>query len=157
MNQTEHKPYEGRAPHQKHSLSSQDAAERIQPEVPSLQERVLIYLESTGVGGATDEEIQLALNMPVSTQVPRRRELQLDGKVHDSGKMRRTSNDRWAVVWVAGPPKVVPFKPKKMSRVQLMSYIRELEDQTTVLEEENMKMRKALVKYENRHRQSKLF
>lgn len=49
----------------------------------------------------TDEEIGDALAMGQNTVRPRRRELQLDGVVRDSGERRKTSTGRKAIVWEA--------------------------------------------------------
>lgn len=51
-------------------------------------------------GGTTDEEMQWGLEMPANTQRPRRRELQLWGRIIDSGNTRATKSGRQAVVWV---------------------------------------------------------
>lgn len=85
-------------PSQRHSPTSMAAAEQIKPCVGPLHAKILGYL--CCVPGATDEEIQLGLNMPANTQRPRRRELQQAGQVKDSGEVRLTRARRKAVVWV---------------------------------------------------------
>jgi hypothetical protein len=86
-------------PFQPHSDTSREAAVSMKPTAATLRELVFKFLCS--VGGATDEEIQLALDMPGNTERPRRRELQMAGKVFDSGTKRLTKTGRLAVVWVA--------------------------------------------------------
>lgn len=85
------------APYQSHSVTSKDAAESIIPKAGTLRKRVLDYL--TAFGPATDEEIQLALGMNANTERPRRVELVTAGLVRDSGRTRRTSAGREAVLW----------------------------------------------------------
>jgi len=86
-------------PYQQHSDTSVEAAATMKDSAPTLRAKVLDFV--IRVGGATDEEVQNALDMPANTQRPRRRELQLDGKIVDSGIKRPTRSGRSAVVWYA--------------------------------------------------------
>jgi hypothetical protein len=88
------------APYQRHSETSREAAEAIEPRAVKLREQVRCFLLSCGPAGATDEEMQICLEMNPNTQRPRRRELVLGGAVIDSGKTRNTKSGRKAVVWV---------------------------------------------------------
>ena len=90
--------YDGQPPHQKHSQTSRTAAAAIIPTATTKRMKVLRFIREHG--GATDEEIQKGIPMPASTERPRRRELQLQGMVMDSGKTRPTESGRSAVVWV---------------------------------------------------------
>ena len=90
--------YDGRPPRQRHSDTSHEAADSVEVRLGRLQRQVLDYLAR---GGATDEEIQDRLNMAPNTERPRRRELQLNGLVRDSGERRLTRSGRKAVVWEA--------------------------------------------------------
>lgn len=83
------------------SDTSEEAAEAIAPRLSVLQDRVLWYLRSLPVSGATDEQMQVELCMMPSTQRPRRIELVAAGLVKDSGQRRRTRSGRSAVVWAA--------------------------------------------------------
>ncbi len=85
-------------PHQRHSQTSADAASEFQRTGKALtaRQRVRAYILSRGPRGATDKEVQVALEMQGSTQRPRRVELQGAGMVVDSGQKRARS-----VVWVA--------------------------------------------------------
>lgn len=88
-------------PAQRHSATSVDAAEAIEPSADSLRGAVLEALRKAGADGMTDEEMQTALNMNPSTQRPRRIELMRLGLVRDGGATRPTRSGRKAVVWVA--------------------------------------------------------
>ena len=87
-------------PAQRHSITSRDAAAKIEPNAKTLRAAVLQFLRGTDSYGATDEEIQRALDMNPSTERPRRIELVDAGLVRDSGSTRSTCSGRRAVVWV---------------------------------------------------------
>lgn len=89
------------APAQAHSRTSVEAARRISGKSQALRARVFAYIQAQGELGATDEEVQTALGMGGSTQRPRRVDLETAGMVRDSGRTRRTTSGRQAVVWVA--------------------------------------------------------
>lgn len=92
--------YGGTAPHEDPPTSI-EAANRIESSANALRARVLEYLRARGQAGATDCEMQAALQMRHQTQTPRRRELVLAGLVVDSGRKRATDSGRSATVWVA--------------------------------------------------------
>jgi hypothetical protein len=77
------------------------AADAIKPCADTLRARVLDYIREQGKTGATDDEIQVALNMNGSTQRPRRVELFQAGKICMAPMMRKTRAGRNANVWVA--------------------------------------------------------
>lgn len=85
-------------PYQKHSNTSQEAAEQIMPKAGTLRAMILEYLQARGVQGATDHEIQQALGLEGSTQRPRRVELYRMGLIKESGQ-RETKSGRKATVW----------------------------------------------------------
>ena len=89
------------APYVPHSDTSREAAEMIAPKVNKLQGLILDHVKKTGLLGATDLEIQTALEMDGNTERPRRRELEIMGKIVDSGLRRRTAANRNAAVWIA--------------------------------------------------------
>jgi predicted transcriptional regulator len=103
---SEYELYNGTPPHQAESDTSRAAAESVEVDAETLRGRVWQCLRRKDSYGATDVEIQQALGMSVSTEVPRRRELVMVGAVRDSGLRRRTHTGRFATVWVAvdGPP-----------------------------------------------------
>jgi hypothetical protein len=88
-------------PFVKGSVTSEDAADSMESEAATLRAQVYKFIKALGEKGATDEEVQLATNMVGNTQRPRRRELQLKGRVVDSGRTRKTQSGRNAVVWVS--------------------------------------------------------
>lgn len=83
------------------SATSEAAAEAISPDAPTLRRLVLDALREAGERGMTDQEIQRRLDMDPSTERPRRGELVKAGLVVDSGRQRKTTSDRNAVVWIA--------------------------------------------------------
>lgn len=80
------------------AVTQRQAAILAFPGTGTQRRRVLDHIARTG--GATDEEMQQALDMNPSTQRPRRVELVDDGWVEDSGRTRKTPSGRDAVVWV---------------------------------------------------------
>jgi hypothetical protein len=91
--------------YQKHSDTSRAAAHQIEADAATLRGEVYRGILRV-LGGRTDEELQIILDMNPSTERPRRVELVERGLVRDSGKRRRTLSKRWAVVW-----EVVPRPP----------------------------------------------
>ena len=85
---------------QAHSPTSREAAKRIAPSTATLRDQVLAFLQDRAEEGATDEEIQVGLNLNPSTERPRRIELVEAGFVSDSGTTRPTVAGRKAVVWM---------------------------------------------------------
>jgi hypothetical protein len=83
-------------PFQPHSQTSYAAAEAIKPDAATLRERV--YRRILTRGPITDRGIQAALAMAGDTERPRRRELQLAGRIVHGG--RTVENRREAETWV---------------------------------------------------------
>lgn len=81
--------------------TSRKARRRIRSEAGAMRLRVLLFVRSRGHRGATDEEIQEAVGIRVQSETPRRGELVKLGALVDSGRKRRTSSGRPAVVWTA--------------------------------------------------------
>ena len=90
-----------KAPSVAGSETSQAAAESIEPTAGTLRAQVLEFLRGRGLFGATDHEMQEALNMNPSTQRPRRNELNRQGLIQRVQMTRKTPSGRKAVVWVA--------------------------------------------------------
>lgn len=88
------------APHVASSDTSQQAAAEIGPHLGRLQALVFDFIESRGGVGATDEEVQLGLDLSPSTQRPRRIELAGKGLIKRSPLKRKTKSGRAAQVWV---------------------------------------------------------
>jgi len=91
-------------PFQPHSNPSIDAAVAIEPSSRSLRDQVFAYLVKCACHGATDDEMQAALDMNPSTQRPRRIELLNQGKIYRTDITRKTRAGRAAAVWVAHAP-----------------------------------------------------
>jgi hypothetical protein len=92
--------YGGLPPHQKHSDTSKGAALGLSEQRrATLRAAVFRYLSLAAVG-ATDEEMQCALQMDGNTQRPRRCELVEAGLITDSGHRRPTSKGKLATVWM---------------------------------------------------------
>lgn len=77
--------------------TSEDAADSIKPRAGSMRQAVLEFIIRNG--GATDEQIQIALDMSNNSERPRRRELVQQGLVVDSGKRRLNRSGCKAIVW----------------------------------------------------------
>jgi hypothetical protein len=88
--------------YQKHSIPSVEAAIAQEPRSWTQRGKVLsllrLHFRDTG---ATDEQMQEALDMNPSTQRPRRIELVSMGLVEDSGETRTTRSGSTATVWKA--------------------------------------------------------
>jgi hypothetical protein len=92
--------FSAQPPHQRGSATSEAAAVAIEPRSGTLRRMVLEHLRACGAQGATDDEIQHALDMNPSTQRPRRIELVNSGLVKETSRTRRTRSGRMATVWV---------------------------------------------------------
>lgn len=81
--------------------TSMAAYAKIQAVAPTLRGQVYRFLlvKHEKKVGATDDEIQISLDMRGQTERPRRRELVDLGLVRDTGKTRLTEAGRDAVVW----------------------------------------------------------
>jgi hypothetical protein len=83
------------------------AAAAVLPRTGTQRRRVLDAIRAAGPvrpdgsGGLTDEEIEDALHIGGNTERPRRKELEHDGLIVESGRFRATSTGRDAIVWVA--------------------------------------------------------
>ena len=93
--------YGGMPPHQPRDTSI-EAAHAIQAQAGRLQRLVLDHLIERGERGATDYEMEQALEMAHQTVSARRRELVQKNLVMDSGMRRRTAKSK-ARVWVIAP------------------------------------------------------
>jgi hypothetical protein len=90
-----------RAPSVNGSATSAAAADSLGPAtLNAMQRRVYEFIKWRGAAGATDEEIQIEIQMPASTQRPRRVELARKGLIVESGT-RRTTSGRMAGIWRA--------------------------------------------------------
>lgn len=90
-------------PFQSHSATSRAAALASGSRADADRVKVFQHLNGCGPAGATDDEMQVALEMNGSTQRPRRIELVASGVVKDSGTKRPTRTGHAATVWVVKP------------------------------------------------------
>lgn len=81
--------------------TSRAAARSIRPKAGTLRAMIRNHIILQGSYGATDEELQKALNLSGSTERPRRIELWNAGLILDSGFVRKTDSGMAAIVWRA--------------------------------------------------------
>jgi hypothetical protein len=98
---TEEQPYGGKPPHQKHSDTSREAAEKAMETAKSLRAKIWRWFR-VQPDGATDEELIDAFGGPGNANAvrPRRCELVRLGIIVDSGRTRPNRSSRDAVVWI---------------------------------------------------------
>ena len=99
------KPAHTPAPAVAGRATSVQSGQEIVDAMPELRRQVLAFVRGKGAHGATDDEIQAALDLNPSTQRPRRVELERAGFVREApGKLTRpTASGRQAIVWVSVP------------------------------------------------------
>lgn len=86
-----------RAPSVNGSITSAASADSLDGRtINAMHRRLLAYLEQHGP--STDEQMQIGMPMPASTQRPRRVELVRAGLVVQDGT-RQTMSGRYATVW----------------------------------------------------------
>ena len=76
------------------------AQEKARPKFGSNRAKVFQYIFDQQERGATDQEIQTALNMPGDTLRPARLSLLKDDLIYDSGKTRQNENGNECIVWL---------------------------------------------------------
>lgn len=76
-----------------------EASARVRPNSGATRMRVLTFLGAMGGIGATDYQIGQALQILRTSAGKRRKELQDDGYVVDSGTRRKTDTGCNAIVW----------------------------------------------------------
>jgi len=80
--------------------TSKAAYKKALPTFGSKRARVYQYIFDQQERGATDQEIQAALNMPGDTLRPTRLSLLKDDLIYESGKTRQNQNGNDCIVWV---------------------------------------------------------
>jgi hypothetical protein len=88
------------APFVKGSETSKAAAKSVRGITGKLCREVLGFIRSRGAEGATDDEIEVMLDLRHQTASARRRELVLLGAIKNSQTKRATRSGRKATVWV---------------------------------------------------------
>ena len=79
------------------------SAYEVMPATGTWRRRVLRAIWQRGEDGATDDELQVLLDLNPSTERPRRVELVDGGWIEDSSRRRRTRSGHSAVVWTLTP------------------------------------------------------
>lgn len=77
------------------------AAEMVLPKTGTLRRKVCEYIMAQGLRGATDQEIEKALNLDGNTVRPTRMGLFKDGYIIDTGTTRKNKNNNDCIVWRA--------------------------------------------------------
>jgi hypothetical protein len=118
-------------PYQRGSDTSKAAAESQKGRAPAIIERIYRFLVGCGEGGATDDEIKIALGLLASTAGARRRDLETMGGCVKTKMRRTTMNGGIATVHVAIPgaslsKKRLPGRPRKDKTYseKVMTYLR---------------------------------
>lgn len=106
------KPLPPKTPHNG-TPTSRIAAQQAKTFAASQQEQVFAFIKQAGEHGATDQEIQDALNIGESSERPRRVRLVELGRVADSRTMRMTRSECPAKVWVAATSNQPPVAASK--------------------------------------------
>jgi len=83
--------------------TSHAAAAGVLPKTGTQRRRVYDYILAQALRGATIDEIEEGMGVPVQAVGPRRRELEDAGLIIDGGKTRKTRNGQDAIAWVAVP------------------------------------------------------
>jgi hypothetical protein len=81
--------------------TSREAARRISPLSAAQAARLFYFVAKQGETGATDHEIQAALDLSGDTERPRRWGLVKAGLIEDSGRRRNSPSGRPATIYVA--------------------------------------------------------
>lgn len=84
-----------------YTKTSRAAAHAIRESAATQRHRVLVFIVGQGERGATNDEIEVALRMLTPSVCGRRRELDQQGLIRDTGTTRPTRHGCRASVWVA--------------------------------------------------------
>lgn len=132
--------YGGRPPFQETSDTSEDAADSLLEIALTVRGNVYRKIRDTGINGMTCWEVEQELGLSHQTASARIRELNLKGKLRDSGYRRRTGSGRQATVWVVGNmPEFIPG-PHQSLKQQLIEARREIAS----LRHENSRLKEEL-------------
>jgi transcription initiation factor IIE alpha subunit len=77
------------------------AAEKVLPKTGSLRRKVYEYILNQGLRGATDQEIEKALQIEGNTVRPTRISLVRDGYIADTKTIRKNQHNNDCIVWRA--------------------------------------------------------
>lgn len=77
--------------------------ERVFPKTGSQRRRAFDFISARGAVGATDDELEVALDLLHQSASATRNSLMKDGWIIDSGQRRLTRSGHEAIVWVIAP------------------------------------------------------
>ena len=102
-------------PYVRGSETSKAAADSMKPIAGSIKHRVYEYILRRGSTGATDDEIEIGLQLTHQTASARRRNLELAGALVKTENKRPTRSGRSAFVYTAipGANLAAPGRPRK--------------------------------------------
>lgn len=81
--------------------TSRAAAEDMRKSADSIRAKVLEFIRTSGMRGATAVELSAALNLPYEAVQPRCSELKKQWRIKDSGQRRASrAPNKKAIVWV---------------------------------------------------------
>lgn len=92
------------APGHRRVSTSIEAAEAVAPKMGRLQKMALDAIAERGAFGLTADELAELLELDRYSIQPRTSELRRKGLIIDSGKRRRNSSGKSAIVWTAASP-----------------------------------------------------
>jgi hypothetical protein len=75
------------------------AAQKVLPKTGSLRRKVYEYILNQGLRGATDQEMEVTLNIDGNTIRPTRISLLKDGFILDTGTTRKNQHGNDCIVW----------------------------------------------------------
>ncbi len=102
--------------------TSKAAARSVIHELAAMEQKVLGYIRAQGAFGATSDEIEVGEHMSHQTVSARINGLRSKGFLVDSGRTRRTSSGRQAIVWVLAPegtPRPAPVAKVKEQVIEV--------------------------------------
>lgn len=80
--------------------NSQAAADAFVLQSGTWRRKIYDYINSKGINGATDQEIQAYFNKSGDTIRPTRKTLQTDGLISDSGRTRVNDAGNECTIWI---------------------------------------------------------
>ena len=81
--------------------TSLEALLAVEPHIGSINRAVYSYIESRGLDGATDQEIESTTRIDGNSVRPSRGSLVKQGLVFDSGRTRPNAKGNNCIVWIA--------------------------------------------------------
>ena len=82
--------------------TSLEALLKVEPHIGSITYTIYSYIQSKGLDGATDQEIERTTAIDGNSVRPSRGTLVKQGLIFDSGRVRHNKKGNNCIVWVAG-------------------------------------------------------